>query len=411
MKNRKNKRATSHLTGERIPRRLLSVLLALWFVSSSVPFTALSVQAAEDTADRFLGDVNEDGSVSSEDARFTLRASVSLETCEKGGRTFETADYDRDGEISASDARMILRTSVKLETLFRILPDGSIDPVEEPDPVPSDPLTVEVFDGEDYCELELQLVSEYDHLFMADGELMFFTLEEFVKRHDFPRVTYCDKYDVRYSVSAAYDLSYGITIYREAEDELEPLEKTDVSSLKKGTYLVEYSFSLEKGQDYSAWYKAFFWLQIDSDEERPVWLPGNRIPSDPLTVGVFDGKAYREMNKELVYLNTDSLNADGALMFVPFEEFVRSHDLPHVTYCEKYDVRYSNSVAYELSHGITIYRDTGEALEAMKNKDVSTLEKGTYLMEYSFSVNKGRSYSAYYKVLFWLEIGPDGETE
>ena len=61
------------------------------------------------------GDVDDDGAVTAADARLALRAAVSLETIEKGGKAFICADTDEDGTITASDARTILRIAVGLK--------------------------------------------------------------------------------------------------------------------------------------------------------------------------------------------------------------------------------------------------------------------------------------------------------
>ena len=61
------------------------------------------------------GDVDRDGSVTSEDARLALRASVKLETLEAAA--FVNADVTGDGVVTPEDARKILRASVHLETL------------------------------------------------------------------------------------------------------------------------------------------------------------------------------------------------------------------------------------------------------------------------------------------------------
>lgn len=64
------------------------------------------------------GDVDEDGTISSADARMALRASVGLEDLNEIQE--KAADVDTDGTISSADARLILRASVGLEQL----PDG-----------------------------------------------------------------------------------------------------------------------------------------------------------------------------------------------------------------------------------------------------------------------------------------------
>lgn len=80
----------------------------------------------------YYGDVNNDGKVESEDARYILRSSVKLETPNglKGDRVdkyqsgiptqAQLADVDGDGIISASDARSALRMSVRLDPMKSI---------------------------------------------------------------------------------------------------------------------------------------------------------------------------------------------------------------------------------------------------------------------------------------------------
>ncbi len=62
-----------------------------------------------------LGDVDNDGALTSSDARLALRAAVKLETLTD--EQLKAADADKDSEITSSDARLILRAAVGLETL------------------------------------------------------------------------------------------------------------------------------------------------------------------------------------------------------------------------------------------------------------------------------------------------------
>lgn len=71
-----------------------------------------------------LGDVNNDGKVTAEDARFALRAAVSLDDTAEGldfsnpdNRCFIAANVDGEPGISAGDARLILRAAVGLQKL------------------------------------------------------------------------------------------------------------------------------------------------------------------------------------------------------------------------------------------------------------------------------------------------------
>ena len=60
-----------------------------------------------------FGDVDGDGSITADDARTVLRASVGLTQLSDEEKIF--ADMNRDGRITADDARTILRISVDLE--------------------------------------------------------------------------------------------------------------------------------------------------------------------------------------------------------------------------------------------------------------------------------------------------------
>ena len=62
-----------------------------------------------------LGDVNNDGSVSTADARLVLRCAVSLEEISHESDR-KAADWNEDGDIRTADARMILRYAIGLPT-------------------------------------------------------------------------------------------------------------------------------------------------------------------------------------------------------------------------------------------------------------------------------------------------------
>lgn len=64
---------------------------------------------------RFLGDLNGDGEVTSEDARFCLRYSVGLDKLNP--KQIKAADINCNNEIDSSDARAVLRKSIKLDNL------------------------------------------------------------------------------------------------------------------------------------------------------------------------------------------------------------------------------------------------------------------------------------------------------
>ena len=68
--------------------------------------------------DRFQrGDVNQDGSVTTADARLALRKAIGLEDYEPGSVPFRAADVDESGAVTTGDARTILRAAIGLERL------------------------------------------------------------------------------------------------------------------------------------------------------------------------------------------------------------------------------------------------------------------------------------------------------
>ncbi len=70
-----------------------------------------------DAEDFLPGDVDDDGSVTSADARLALRCAVALEKYAPDSRAYRAANVDDDDTVTPADARLILRASVGLETL------------------------------------------------------------------------------------------------------------------------------------------------------------------------------------------------------------------------------------------------------------------------------------------------------
>lgn len=63
------------------------------------------------------GDVDNDGKITSADARLALRRSVQLEDFAETSAAYYACDADEDGSVTSADARLILRASVGLEEL------------------------------------------------------------------------------------------------------------------------------------------------------------------------------------------------------------------------------------------------------------------------------------------------------
>ncbi len=110
----------------RYKNKIASVLLI-----AALLISAFAIPALADAA-KYYGDVDGDGSVTSSDARFTLRAAVKLEKLSEAQK--KRADLNGDGSIGSDDARLVLRTAVKLERLVSLsgsdarVPDGTTRP-------------------------------------------------------------------------------------------------------------------------------------------------------------------------------------------------------------------------------------------------------------------------------------------
>ena len=88
--------------------------------------TPASIEIFEDNTgnvdDFILGDTDGDGSVTIDDAKLILRASIGLEDLSINKAMFERADYDGDGTLTASDCRAALRVSFGLEPAVSVAP-------------------------------------------------------------------------------------------------------------------------------------------------------------------------------------------------------------------------------------------------------------------------------------------------
>ena len=64
-----------------------------------------------------LGDVNNNGKITTEDARLALRRAIGLETYPENSPEYRACDADKNGVVNTADARTILRVAIGLEKL------------------------------------------------------------------------------------------------------------------------------------------------------------------------------------------------------------------------------------------------------------------------------------------------------
>lgn len=79
---------------------VITALIWIW----AMPFGAIEIK-------RCYGDINNDGYVSTDDARIALMVAANIYEKELYGLDFEAADMDKDGFIKTTDVRLILRTA------------------------------------------------------------------------------------------------------------------------------------------------------------------------------------------------------------------------------------------------------------------------------------------------------------
>ncbi len=84
---------------------LLSAVIVIAIVCISVvPYGALEIK-------RYYGDVDNDGYVTTVDARIVLMVIADIYGKTLAGVDFAAADMDNDGEITTADARLVLKTA------------------------------------------------------------------------------------------------------------------------------------------------------------------------------------------------------------------------------------------------------------------------------------------------------------
>ena len=71
----------------------------------------VSCKSVKSTVEYMLGDVNNDGEVTTADARLILRSASLLEPIEPGTAAYFSADVDLDGVITTEDWRLVLRSA------------------------------------------------------------------------------------------------------------------------------------------------------------------------------------------------------------------------------------------------------------------------------------------------------------
>lgn len=100
-------------------KRALKILLCFAVVVSVICATAVPYGALE--IKRYYGDVDNDGYVTTMDARIVLMAVAGIYNKTLAGVDFEAADLDDDGRLSTADARLVLKTAAgQLEEKFMV---------------------------------------------------------------------------------------------------------------------------------------------------------------------------------------------------------------------------------------------------------------------------------------------------
>ena len=78
--------------------------------------TSTSTSTSVSVEQYVLGDVNNDGAITLEDAQLTLKAALKLATLDE--KAAKAADVNKDGKVSLEDAQKILKVSLKIDKEF-----------------------------------------------------------------------------------------------------------------------------------------------------------------------------------------------------------------------------------------------------------------------------------------------------
>ena len=109
---------------------------------SRVEITAL------DFSPRYFGDIDDDGRVSTTDARAALRHAIDLTLITSTDDQI-FADVDFDGNVTTADARLILRMAIGIDPLFSEVPEGKKIKIVQIEEEPEEPEVPEPEDGDE----------------------------------------------------------------------------------------------------------------------------------------------------------------------------------------------------------------------------------------------------------------------
>ena len=98
------------------------IIAMIWLCA--MPFGAIEIK-------RYYGDVNNDGYITTEDARIVLMVAAGIYETELFGLDFEAADLNDDNRIQTDDARLVLKTAAgQLEKVYMDAYEFSEQPEE-----------------------------------------------------------------------------------------------------------------------------------------------------------------------------------------------------------------------------------------------------------------------------------------
>ena len=124
-----------------------------------------------------------------------------------------------------------------------------------------------------------------------------------------------------------------------------------------------------------------------------------------MQVEVFDGERWLELRQDMYYSHENGRLADGILMFMPLEEFLRQREIPSVTYSAQFAYRVTcTPFVTSCSVDMTLHRKTEAGLVEVGNASLSALEPGVYLLSLNIAA-KGRSGNSTVRSMVWLTVG------
>ena len=244
-----------------------------------------------------LGDVDGEGGVTTEDARYALRVALDLEKCKKGSEKFKAADIIADGKITTEDARLILRIALDLEpteSQYDILRSGNFIMEGTFDDTETSPVKMAISDKLIYMETTADDITLG---YLAKGSSIYLLSPAGMKYH---KLNTIEKSALK-SSGLMTEAELREVIDGFGFDAMPPLEDADSVSGGElnGVPCTVYTFNMEDGSKTSVYmygYRLLAFGAVSAEGEESSLMTFNEISGDVPDLPTSDYKSVSLMN-------------------------------------------------------------------------------------------------------------------